>query len=290
MNLGDVQVFVEAVRVGSLAGAARKLGLTAMSASRSLGALEAELGARLLHRTTRSLSPTSDGEVFLPYAQALLEGQANALADLHPDGGGLSGQLRITASTAFGRRVVAPLLPAFMAEHPRLHVDLHTTDEQVDIVAQGIDVAIRIAPLRDNRLVARRLADNPRVLIASSAYLQQRGQPQLLSDLAAHECLAASGTRHWAFLREGKPLRQRVAGRLTASSVEAVYEACAGGLGIANLSQWYVRDALARGDVRAITLDDAAPEPLDIWAVYPSASRVPPKVRAFVAALQDTLG
>ena len=104
MNLADIELFVTAVRIGSLAGAARHLGLTAMAASRRLAALEAELGTRLIHRTTRSLSPTGDGEVFLPHARALLESQASALAELRPDGGGLAGQLRITASSAFARR------------------------------------------------------------------------------------------------------------------------------------------------------------------------------------------
>ena len=134
MRLDDVEVFVEAIKAGSLAGAARRLSMSAMAASRCLNNLEAELGVRLVHRTTRSLSPTSDGEVFLPHAQALLEDKSNALADLFPDGASLSGRLRITASAAFGRKIIAPMLPDFMRQHPALQVDLLATDEQVDIV------------------------------------------------------------------------------------------------------------------------------------------------------------
>jgi len=293
MNLADIQVFVTAVRVGSLAGAARHLGLTAMAASRSLAALEAELGTRLIHRTTRSLSPTGDGELFLPHARALLESQANALAELRPDGSGLTGQLRITASSAFSRRVVTPMLAGFMRTHPALQVDVLGTDDQVDIVAHGIDVAIRIAPLKDNRLVARRLADSPRLLCATTGYLRDRGRPQTLAELAAHDCLAATGTSHWAFVREGRPLRQRVAGRFSASSIEVLFEACRGGLGIANVSHWFARPWLGEGEgedrLEQVVLADAMPEPLAIWAVYPSAQRVPPKVRLFIQALEARL-
>jgi len=287
MNFDDLEVFVEAVRVGSLAGAARRLGMSPMAASRSLGNLETELGARLIHRTTRSLSPTGDGEIFLPHARALLEARANALTDLRPDDErGLTGHLRITASAAFGRKIVAPMLPTFMSKHPGLQVDLLTTDEQVDIVAQGIDVAIRIAPLRDNRLVAKRLVENPRVLCASPAYLAAYGHPQRLADLSAHECLLATGGTHWAFVREERVVRQKVLGRFSASSIEAVFEACRGGLGIANLSGWYVDPAIDREEVVKVLLEDAEPEPLDIWAVYPSSRMIPVKVRLFVAQLE----
>ncbi|MDZ3992199.1 LysR family transcriptional regulator [Pseudomonas sp. Teo4] len=285
MKLEDVEVFVEAVQVGSLAGAARRLSLSAMAASRSLSNLETELGVRLVHRTTRALSPTSDGETFLPHAVALLEGRANALADLRPQGSALTGHLRITTSAAFGRKVVAPMLPAFMLQHPALRVDLITTDEQVDIVAQGIDVAIRIAPLRDNRLVARRLADNPRVLCAAPSYVSAHGSPKSMADLSSHSCLATIGTSHWSFLCGEKSVRQKVAGRFCASSIEAIYEACAAGLGIANLSRWYVQPFLEAGLVKQVDLEDAEPEPLGIWAVYPTSRLVPLKVRMFVETL-----
>lgn len=289
MELSDLAVFVEAVRAGSLAAAGRRLGINAMAASRRLAALETELGIRLVHRTTRSLSPTAEGETFLPHAQAMLDEQANALAALRPSTSGVSGQLRVTVSAAFGRKVVAPMIAPFMRDNPELQVDLLLTDDQVDIVAQGIDVAIRIAKLRDNHLVARRLADNPRRLVASPAYLHAAGTPGVLAVLPDHACLPASGISHWVFNRNGKTVRQRVAGRFTASSVEALHQACLGGLGIANLSAWDVEDDLGSGRLREIRLADAEPEPLAIWAVYPTARMVPAKVRAFVDALEQIL-
>lgn len=289
MDLSDIAIFVEAVRVGSLAGAARRLGVNAMAASRRLAALEAEIGVRLVHRTTRTLSPTADGEAFLPHAQAMLDEQASALEALRPTGGGISGQLRVTASAAFGRKVVAPMIAPFMRDHPDLHIDLLLTDDQVDIVGQGIDLAIRIAKLRDNHLVARRLADNPRRLCASRAYVEAHGTPRTLADLADHCCLLGTGTSHWTFVRNGKTVRHKVAGRFSASSIEALHEACLGGLGIANISAWNVESDLRDGHLKQIVLDDTEPEPLAIWAVYPTARMVPMKVRAFVDALEQAL-
>lgn len=289
MKLEDVEVFVEAVKAGSLAGAARRLSVSAMAASRSLNNLEAELGVRLVHRTTRSLSPTSDGAVFLPHAQALLEDKNNALADLFPEGTHLSGRLRITASAGFGRKIVAHMLTRFMQQHPALQVDLLATDEQVDIVGKGIDVALRIAPLRDNRLVAHRLCHNPRDLCASAAYLAANGYPKSFNDLAAHSCLTTSDSVHWSFEQGEQHYKQKVSGRFSANSIEAIFEACLGGLGIANLSRWYVEPAFREGKLVRIVLEDAQPESLAVWAVYPTSRLIPAKVRKFVEALEAEL-
>ncbi|MEP8702452.1 LysR family transcriptional regulator [Enterobacter roggenkampii] len=289
MKLEDVEVFVEAIKTGSLAGAARRLSMSAMAASRSLNHLEAELGVRLVHRTTRSLSPTSDGEVFLPHAQALLEDKNNALADLFPEGSHLAGRLRITTSAGFGRKIVAPMLTRFMQQHPALQVDLLATDEQVDIVGKGIDVALRIAPLRDNRLVAHRLCHNPRDLCASAAYLAANGYPKSFNDLAAHSCLTMSDTVHWSFEQGEQRYKQKVSGRFSANSVEAIFEACLGGMGIANLSRWYVEPAFREGKLERIVLEDAQPESLAVWAVYPTSRLIPAKVRKFVEALEAEL-
>lgn len=289
MRLEDIEVFVEAVRVGSLAGAARRLSMSAMAASRALTHLEAELGVRLVHRTTRSLSPTSDGDIFLPHALALLEDKSNALADLFPDGTHLSGRLRITASAGFGRKILAPMLTRFMQQHPALQVDLLATDEQVDIVGKGIDVALRIAPLRDNRLVAHRLCHNPRDLCASVEYLATNGYPKSFNDLAAHSCLTTSDTVHWSFEQGELRYKQKVSGRFSANSVEAIFEACLGGMGIANLSRWYVEPAFREGKLVRIVLEDAQPESLAVWAVYPTSRLIPAKVRKFVEALEAEL-
>jgi len=289
MDIDSISVFVEATRAGSLAGAARELGLVPMAASRRLAALEAELGVRLVHRTTRALALTAEGEAFLPYAEAMIEDATNARAAVRPSGPCVAGLLRVTASEPFGRKVVCAMLPAFLAANPDLRVDLLLTDTVVDIVAAGVDVAIRIAPLRDSSLVARRLADSPRHLYASPAYLKSAGTPSRLADLERHQCLLLSGATHWAFAAGDRTRRVRVTGRYASNSIEALHEACLRGLGLALLSEWNVTADVAAGRLVPVPLEGAEPETLGIWAVYPSARLVPPKARLFVEALARQL-
>ncbi|MCM5551695.1 LysR family transcriptional regulator [Pleomorphomonas sp. NRK KF1] len=289
MNIDCVAVFVEATRTGSLAAAARELGLVPMAASRRLAALEAELGVRLVHRTTRALALTAEGEAFLPYAEAMIEDAANARAALRPSASGVAGLLRLTASEPFGRKVIGEMLPAFLAANPDLRVDLLLTDDLVDIVAAGMDVAIRIAPLRDSSLVARRLADSPRRLYASPEYLAFAGMPRRLADLEKHQCLVLSGATHWAFAVGDRTRRLRVAGRYSSNSIEALHEACQRGVGITLLAEWNAADDVAAGRLVALPLEDGEPEGLAIWAVYPTARLVPPKARLFVEALKSHL-
>lgn len=290
MNIDFVSVFVEAARTGSLAAAARELGLVPMAASRRLAALEAELGVRLVHRTTRALALTAEGEAFLPYAEAMIEDAANARAAVRPSASGVAGLLRLTASEPFGRKVIGAMLPAFLAANPDLRVDLLLTDDLVDIVAAGIDVAIRIAPLRDSSLVARRLADSSRRLYASPRYLASAGTPRRLADLEKHQCLVLSGTTHWPFAVGDRTRRLRVTGRYSSNSIEALHEACLRGVGVALLAEWNVADDVAAGHLVPLSLDDGEPEGLGIWAVYPTARLVPPKARLFVEALKSHLG
>jgi DNA-binding transcriptional LysR family regulator len=287
MNLQDLAVFAEAVRSGSLAAAARRLGLNAMAASRRLAALETELGVRLVQRTTRALSPTAEGEAFLPHAQAMLDEQASALAALRPAGAGVSGQLRVTASAAFGRKVVAPMIARFMAANPDLGVDLLLTDDQVDIVAQE---SMSRCGSRNCATITSSPAALPTIPdgFALPLPISRHGKPRVLADLVDRRLLGTGGS-HWVFVRNGKTVRQKVGGRFTASSIEALHQACIGGLGIANLSNWNVEDDLRAGVIEPIRLEDAEPEPLAIWAVYPTARLVPAKVRAFVGALEQEL-
>ncbi|MGA0561346.1 LysR family transcriptional regulator [Ancylobacter sp. VNQ12] len=289
MDFTALALLSETATAGSLAEAARRLRLSPMKATRLIAALEDELGTRLFHRTTRALSLTDEGQVFLPHARALLEEQAAALASVRGARSGPSGLLRVSASLAFGRQVVAPAVVAFMARYRQVQVDLQLTDALVDIVADGFDLAIRIAELGDSNLIARRLADNPRRLVAAPSYVERRGTPTALAELGTHECLTSSAPARWSFRNADATRQVRVAGRFTANSIDAIHEACRGGLGIANLSAWDVAADLAEGRLRAVVLDDAEPEPLAIWAVYPSRRLVPAKVRSFIELLAGRL-
>lgn len=289
MDFDALTLLIETTTAGSLAEAARRLRHSPMKATRLISGLEEELAVRLLHRTTRALSLTDDGLAFLPHAKALLEERAAALASVQGGGAQPAGLLRVSASLAFGRQVVAPLVVDFMQTWAEVQIDLKLTDTVIDIVADGIDLAIRIAELRDSDLIARRLADNPRLLVASPAYIDRFGAPASLSNLQRHECLANNSTAHWSFRSQDESRAMKVSGRFTANSIDAIHAACRGGLGIAYLSHWDVADDLASGALREIALDDASPEPLAIWAVYASRHMVPAKVRFFIDALAERL-
>ncbi|SOC36786.1 DNA-binding transcriptional LysR family regulator [Rhizobium subbaraonis] len=260
-----------------------------MMASRRLAALETALGVRLLHRTTRALSLTPEGETFLPFAQSIVENGDEALARMRSDSRGAAGLLRVSVPVAFGLRFVAPIVPGLLARHPDLRIALDLTDALPDLVATGTDLAIRIARLRDNSLVAQKLADNPRLLVASPGYLEARGTPASLDALSEHDCLPLDGVTHWTFAGGRSDRQVRVNARFSSSSIAACLSVCVAGGGIALLSHWNVSDDLASGRLVRIELADAQPETLNIWAVYPTARLVLPKVRVFISALRQAL-
>lgn len=290
MNLADVALFCSIVTTGSLSAAGRVSGHSPMAVSRRLAALEAELGVRLLHRTTRAVALTADGETFLPFAKAMLAAQESAAAAFVERHEGLRGVLRITAPNRIGRSLVVPLAVRLMAENPLLQLDLTFSDRIVDIVAAGIDVALRVATLQASDLVAVRLADNPRILCAAPNYLASHRVPERLADLDDHACLVLHAMDTWPFQRDGRPFAKRIAGRLAANSVDTVREACLAGAGLALLTYWDVAGDLADETLVALRLADAEPEMLAIWAVLPTRQHIPARVRYFLNALKADLG
>ncbi|GLK80091.1 LysR family transcriptional regulator [Methylopila turkensis] len=290
MDLDDVALFHAIASAGSLSGAGRQAGLSPMAVSRRLATLEKELGVRLFHRTTRSVALTSDGETFLPLAQSMLEArEAAAAAFAESREAGLSGVLRITAPNLIGRSIVVPLAVRLMAENPLLTVDLTLSDGIVDIVAGGIDVAIRVATLQESGLVAIKVADNPRILCAAPSHVQANGAPRTLAELDDHVCLTLHAMDAWVFVQAGRRVAKRVVGRLSASSVDAVRAACHAGAGFALLTYWDVAQDLADGRLVAAPLGDAATEPLAIWAVLPTRRHVPVRVRRFIDEMKALL-
>ncbi|MBA0038267.1 LysR family transcriptional regulator [Pantoea sp. BIGb0393] len=289
MNSKDVEVFLMVSQTRSLTQAARRLNTTPMTVSRRLASLEEDLGVRLLHRTTRAIALTDEGEEFLPYAKTLAETEQSARNLFSPDKQGATGQLRITAPSGFGRRTIIPLLPALMAENPELRIEFQLSDNVTDIVGLGYDVAIRIAPLRDSRLVAQRLADNPRVLCASPDYLTRCGTPQTLADLHQHNCLRLSGVLQWSFMVDDHISTLSVEGRFSGSNVEGVRTLCVAGSGIAQLSAWDVQEELASGELVEIALGDAQPQILGVWALFPTTRHLPTRVTVFLHALKQAM-
>jgi DNA-binding transcriptional LysR family regulator len=289
MQIQDVEVFAAVATASSLSGAARRLGLSAMTVSRRLASLEKELGVRLGQRTTRSASLTPEGEVLLPFARSMLEANEAARATLKANAGAASGLLRVTAPTVFGQEMIMPLIPRLLAENPALQVDLTLSDRIVDIVGLGIDVAIRIATLSDSGLVARALAPNPRVICASPGYLARQGTPTHLEDLKRHQCIGLHGMPYWPFVHQGEEVSIRAEASFSANSVESVRAASKLGLGLAMLTYWDVRTALAEASLVLVELEDGVPEQLSIAAVLPTRQYVPNRVRVLLEHLEQAL-
>jgi DNA-binding transcriptional LysR family regulator len=289
MDLSDVALFRTIASVGSLSAAARQMGTTPMLVSRRLAGLEAELGARLFHRTTRSLSLTPEGEAFLPHAVTLIEARDAALDSISSGGSGLSGVLKVTSPNVIGHSIVVPVVAELIADNPALRVDLTLSDGVIDIATAGLDVAVRVAVMKPSDMIATRVADNPFTLCASPGYVARFGEPTTTEDLAAHRCIKLHAMDTWPFTRDGELDRVRIGGPLSASTVDAVRSACIAGVGIAMLTYWDVNKQIASGELRRIVLNDVKPLEVGIWAVFPTRRQMPARVRAFIDALRSRL-
>jgi DNA-binding transcriptional LysR family regulator len=289
MDLADVTLFRTIVTTGSLSAAARRTGIAPMAASRRLAALEAQLGVRLFNRTTRSLSLTPEGEAFLPHAIALIEARDLALESVSSAGTGLSGVLKITSPNVIGHSVVVPVVADLVAENPALKVNLTLTDGLVDIAALGLDVAIRVAPMKPSDMIATKLADNPYVLSAAPSYIARFGLPTTMGELVSHPCIKLHAMDNWPLVREGHVEHFRVDGPFAANTVDAVRSAAIAGIGIAMTTYWDVHEQYASGELKEVVLEDARPSELGIWAVYLCRSHLPARVKALVEALRARL-
>ncbi|WP_202949367.1 LysR family transcriptional regulator [Sphingomonas sp. PAMC 26621] len=294
MDLEDVALFRAIASVGSLSAAARQTGTSPMLVSRRLAGLEAELNARLFHRTTRALSLTQEGEAFLPHAVTLLEARDSAMASVssgssgRSGGAGLSGVLKITAPNVIGHTVVVPVAARLIADNPALRVDLTLSDGVIDIATAGLDVAVRVAEMKPSGMIATRVADNPFTLIASPGYVARLGKPATAEELMDHACIRLHAMETWPFTRGGEAHRVRIRGPLSANTVDAVRAACIAGVGIAMLTYWDVHKQIERGELQRIYLTDVEPREVGIWAVFPSRSHVPARVRAFIDAMRES--
>ncbi len=289
MDLADVALFRTIAAAGSLSAAARQMGTTPMLVSRRLAALEAELGARLFHRTTRSLSLTPEGEAFLPHAATLIHARDSAFDSVSSGASGLTGVLKITAPNVIGHSVVVPVVADLIADNPALRVDLTLSDGFIDIATAGLDVAVRVADMKPSDIIATRVADNPFTLIASPGYVERFGQPVKAEDLVSHACIKLHAMESWPFTLGDEGRRVRIGGPLSANTVDAVRAACIAGIGIAMLTYWDVHEQIARGELQRIVLADVEPLEVGIWAVFPTRTQMPARVRAFIDALRDRL-
>ena len=292
-RLKQIESFAAVATKGSLTAAAHAEGVAPAVIGRRIDALEERLGVKLLVRTTRRITLTHEGSAFLEDCQRLLADLANAEASVSEGGVKASGHLRITAPAGFGRRHVAPLVPAFLAQHPDVSLSLNLSDRVVDIVNEGFDCAVRVGDLPDSSLVSTRLADNRRLCVASPAYLQRAGTPATPADLMRHQCLTlssdASQTRGWAFRIDGQPIHLRPGGRLDCSDGQVLHDWCLDGLGLAWRSTWEVQDEVTAGRLQVVLEDFAAP-PNGIYAVFPHAKHLPLRVRLWIDFVKHSYG
>ena len=293
-RVGDLALFLRVLDLGSITAAAHSLDLSVAVASQRLKRLEKELGVRLLHRTTRRLHPTPEGAALAEQGRVLVEELETLGAGLREAAQEIAGTLRMTMSASFGRQYVSPRLPAFLARHPKLRLSIHLSDNVVDLVSEGFDLAIRIGALDDSRLVARRTAPNRRVVCASPDYLRRRGRPRTPGELADHDCLLlfGSGGRQDVW-RLGTPtggeVAVRVQGRLESNFGEVLRDASLAGEGIVTHSLWHVADDLRAGRLEVL-LPDYPLATTAISAVMPQRRLVPPRVRAFTEFLIEEFG
>lgn len=291
MDLDDLNLFVRIARLDSISAAARDLNITPATASARLSAFEKRLGARLLHRTTRHATLTEDGRAFLPHAENVLDAAVAARAALGREQTSPRGTLRIAAPSSFARMHIVPGLPEFMARHPDLKLDMRISDSVVDLVEGAFDVAVRYTELSDSSFVARRLAPDRRVVVASPDYVARHGRPERPEDLDAHACLVVGTLDVWTFTdMRGEPIAKKVTPALRINDGEAVRDAAIAGLGIALMATWCAADELRSGKLIPILADYQLVSTQTLWALYPSSRELAPKVRVFVDWLVARFG
>lgn len=288
-RLQAIELFMRVVDLGSFSKAAADLGIGQPTATKLVASLEKQLGSRLLHRSTRGVSPTEIGALYYNKCKLIahhLE-EAQSVSTLLQSK--VQGALRISTSVAFGRRVLSPMVMRFMQMHPKLHIELNFDDRYVNLVEQGIDVAIRMGPLADSSLGARYLGTNPWVMVASRSYLDLHGVPSNPTDLALHDALIYStvqGDARWHLSGANGQLQAvQVRGPLRSNNLSVLLLAARSGLGLATLPKYVAQESLRGRFLEEILTDWTLPAQ-EIHAVYPSPQLVPTKVTSFVTWLQ----
>jgi DNA-binding transcriptional LysR family regulator len=287
----ELVVFHSVVKHASYAKAAEELALSPSGVSRIVTRLEERLGVRLVQRTTRKLSLTEAGAAFHARTGQILLDLADAEAELQTAQLRPRGTLKVTASVVFGQLYLGPLIPELLRHFPELSIDLSLTNRFVDLVDEGIDLAIRIGSLTDSRLIARRLCNNKRVLVATPGYLKEHGVPASPTDLKDHDCVlftAFAKPREWRLIGPEGPLTVNVSGRIATNNVEVASTAAKQGLGVTVGATLSVGKALLSGELVRV-LPDYEFEPTAVFAVYPSARQLSTKVRATVDFLVERM-
>lgn len=280
-----VTEFVAVAELSSFTAAAARLGTSVVQVSRKVSALEQRLDVKLLHRTTRNVRLTEAGQLYYDQCKQLVEGLEEAELAVTQMQQEPKGLLKVTAPVTFGEQHIAPLAHKFLQDYPQVSLDLNLTNRTLDLVENGIDVAIRLGRLKDSSLIAKRLGDRQLSVCASPTYLSEYGTPTSLEQLNQHQCLLGT-LDYWRFREQGVERSLRLNGRIRCNSGLALLDACKAGLGLAQLPDYYVTEALAQGELQEV-LTDYRDAREGIWAVYTPNRNLSAKARLFVDYLSQ---
>ena len=287
----ELNAFITVVEQKSFAAAARSLGIAPSGISRIVAGLEDRLGARLLQRTTRRLSLTEAGERFYAHGRSLLDDFEAAESDISGREATPTGTLRVSCVVALAERWMPSIITSFLNAHPRVSVELIETDRPVDLISEGVDVALVTGALKDSSHVIRRLCGFHRLVVASPDYLEQNGRPSKPEDLKHHDCLSFATAPHlqkWRIrTRQGRAVTAHVTGRFAATGAETILQAATAGLGIARLANFIVAPHIEAGALEDVLADYRSSDPVPLFVAYQSGILLSPKIRAFVDHLKD---
>lgn len=282
-----IDEFVAVAELGQFSAAAAQLGVSSSHVSRQVALLEERLQARLFYRSTRRVSLTEAGHTFVQHCRRLLDGREEAMRAVQDLASEPKGLLRMTCAVAYGERFIVPLVTDYLARYPQLQVDIELTNRPLDLVNEGLDLAVRLGRLQESRLVASRLAPRRMYLCAAPEYLKRYGRPHSLSELARHNCLVGS-TDQWLMQQNGRELSIRVQGNWRCNSGQAVLDAALKGMGLCQLPDYYVLEHLHSGALVSL-LEAHQPPNTAVWALYPQQRHLSPKVRGMIEHLRQGL-
>lgn len=286
-KLNAISVFCKVIETQSFTQAANQQNISVAMASKLVSQLEEHLKTRLLQRTTRKIVPTEAGMLYYQRCQAILLDLSEADSSISNMTTSLQGNLLISVPRDFGLLYISPNLPKFIELHPNLHVEIEFEDKRVDLVAEGYDLALRIGYMQDSSLVARKISSSPMHFVASPSYLESRGTPLTPDDLEYHQGLLYKSSLnqvHWQSTKANQIQRYKIQSKVVSNNGMALLEMTKAGLGISNAPDFFVKDALASGELVEI-LSEYKQKPLDIYVVYPNRRHLPAKVRAFIEFL-----
>lgn len=287
MDIQDMRIFARVAMVQNLSAVGIELGLTPGTISKRIQSLEDELGVRLFDRTTRSIRITDEGRTFLAHVERILAEIEAARAAVGDSITSPKGRLKLSAPATLGQLFMAPAICSFLLKYPAIDVQVDLTDRIVNLQEEGYDVAIRSGTMNDSALIAKRLAPDRHIVVASPAYLSANGIPQVPSDLARHSCAVHGDLRQWHFMRGGHEESVRVCGRLRSNNGELLRYAALEGCGLIRASELFVRSDLQSGALQAVLTDYEVSSSSAIWAVYPSSKHMLPKLRSLLDFLAE---